>query len=86
MIVCCVRGSRISVTMGMVSSSRVPPIAARFTVDLAMNPCSLSFLCLYVANEEKCREALGVALHDVALLLLVREDDAAGKLLDAHVL
>ena len=47
LMVCCVRGSRISVTMGMASPSRLPPIAARLTVDLAMNPCSRSFLCLF---------------------------------------
>ena len=43
-------------------------------------------LVLNVTNEQERGEALGIALHDVTLLLLVREDDAAGELLDAHVL
>ena len=46
----------------------------------------LLVLVLNVANEQERGEALGIALHDVALLFLVREDDAAGELLDAHVL
>mmetsp|Transcript_5313 Transcript_5313/g.23717 ORF Transcript_5313/g.23717 Transcript_5313/m.23717 type:complete len:250 (-) Transcript_5313:1723-2472(-) len=77
LIVCCVRGSRISVTMGMVSSSRVPPIAARFTVDLAMNPCSLSFLCLFCMS----RMRRSVARHLESLCMMSPSSSSSAKMM-----